>query len=106
MFLRLLVIAACLQCPNDQQCHAKPRAPMSTFMRYANSTEGPWSTPIVVPAPTSGDTNCACVIRKSGALVCMGRPGLGMFHAANWKDVKTYGPWARPRGIGSDLCLT
>ena len=25
-----------------------------------NSTDGPWSTPQLVPAPTSGDTNCAC----------------------------------------------
>ena len=51
---------SCLQCPNDQQCYAKPRSPMSTFMRWSNSTDGPWSTPQLVPAPTSGDTNCAC----------------------------------------------
>ncbi len=90
---------SCLQCPNDQQCHAEPRGKLNTFMRWSNSTDGPWSTPLLVPAPTAGDTNCACVIRNNGSLVCMGRPGLGMFRAAHWRDIESYTPWSVPGGI-------
>eukprot|EP01049_Picozoa_sp_SAG25_P011196 SAG25_NODE_1333_length_3276_cov_3.560277_2_plen_190_part_00 len=73
---------SCLQCPNDQQCHAKPRSPLSTRMSWANTTDGPWSKPVLVPSPTQGDTNCACVIRRNSSLVCMGRPGLGSASSA------------------------
>ena len=51
---------SCLSCPNDQQCHASPQAPLSTRMSFSNSTEGPWSTPVLVPASGGGDTNLAC----------------------------------------------
>ena len=100
---------SCLQCPNDQQCHAKPRAKLNTFMRWSNGTDGPWSTPLLVPAPTAGDTNCACVIRKNSSLVCMGRPGLGMFRAAHWRDVESYSHWSIPGGthiVGEDPVRT
>lgn len=100
---------SCLQCPNDQQCYAKPKAALSTFMRWSNSTDGPWSTPLLVPAPTTGDTNCACVIRNNGSLVCMGRPGLGMFRAAHWRDIESYTPWSVPGGthiVGEDPVST
>ena len=90
--------SSCESCPNDQMCTS--HAPLSTFMKWSNGTDGPWSEPVLVPAPTRGDTNCACVIRKNSSLVCMGRPGLGMFRAAHWKDIESYGPWARPGGVG------
>jgi hypothetical protein len=82
---------SCLSCPNDQQCSAEPRSPLSTRMSYSNSTDGPWSTPVLVPFDGGGDTNLACVIRKNSSLVCLGRPGIGMLYADNWRDVKTYG---------------
>ena len=82
---------SCLQCPNDQQCTwPGGRAPMSTRMAYSNSTRGPWSKPVLVPAPTSGDTNLACIIRANSSLVCLGRPGLGMLRGDDWRDVKGY----------------
>ena len=73
---------------------------MSTRMSWANTTDGPWSTPVLVPAPTTGDTNMACVILANSSLVCMGRPGLGMVRAAHWKDIKSYSQWGRPAGVG------
>ena len=81
---------SCLQCPNDQQCSAEPRSPLSTRMSYARAPQGPWTTPVLVPAPTQGDTNLACIIRKNGSLVCLGRPGLGMMNAPDWRNVSSY----------------
>ena len=81
---------SCLSCLNDQQCDASPRSPLSTRVSYSNSTEGPWSAPLLVPAPTEGDTNLACIIRKNSSLVCLGRPGIGMLAADNWRDVSSY----------------
>jgi len=81
---------SCLSCLNDQQCDASPRSPLSTRVSYSNSTEGPWSTPLLVPAPTEGDTNLACIIRKNSSLVCLGRPGIGMLAADDWRDVSSY----------------
>jgi hypothetical protein len=40
----------------------------------------------------------ACVIRQNRSLVCMGRPGLGMLFAQDWRDVESYGPWTQPAG--------
>ena len=106
---------SCLSCPNDQQCAASPRAPMSTRMSFAHAAEaptptahpfysrlramrqGPWSTPVLVPAPTTGDTNLACVIHANASLTCMGRPGLGMLFAPHWRHVEGY-HWQVPRG--------
>eukprot|EP00948_MAST-09A_sp_MAST-9A-sp1_P000092 g92.t1 len=51
-----------------------------------------------LPAPTTGDTNLACLIRANSSLVCLGRPGLGSLHADNWKDIDTY-KWYDIRGI-------
>eukprot|EP00937_MAST-01D_sp_MAST-1D-sp2_P005331 g5331.t1 len=79
---------SCLSCPNDQQC--KYGAPLNTFMAHASAPDGPWSTPVPVPQPGTGDTNLACIIRPGGALVCMGRPGLGMLFADNWRNVTGY----------------
>jgi hypothetical protein len=90
---------SCLSCPNDQQCSAEPRSPMSTRMSYAYSPYGPWSIPVLVPAPTQGDTNLACVIRANASLVCLGRPGLGMLHAPHWQNVSSY-TWHIPHGVG------
>lgn len=91
---------SCLSCPNDQQCSATPRSPMSTRMSWSNTTDGPWSTPVLIPSPTAGDTNCACVIRANSSLVCMGRPDLGILRADNWRDVGSYKPWTKPGGDG------
>ena len=91
---------SCLSCPNDQQCTwPGKRAPMSTRMSYASSPSGPWSDPVLVPAPTSGDTNLACLIRANHSLVCLGRPGLGALHADDWREVGGYG-WHEPGGSG------
>ena len=90
---------SCLSCLNDQQCTASPQAPMSSRMSYASSPNGPWSTPQLVPAPTEGDTNLACAIRKNNSLVCLGRPGLGMMYAPHWKNVSSY-VWQMPGGVG------
>ena len=38
------------------------------------------------------------MIHANSSLTCMGRPGLGMLRASNWKDVSTYEPWKNPRG--------
>ena len=89
---------SCLSCPNDQQCTwPDPRSPLSTRMTWSNSTDGPWSKPVLVPAPTAGDTNLACLIRKNSSLVCLGRPGLGLMIGSHWRDVKTY-TWHHPGG--------
>lgn len=91
-----LALSFYCQCPNDQQCHAEPRSPLSTFMSYSNSTSGPWSTPALVPSDhQGGDTNLACVIRRNASLVCLGRPNLGMLRADDWRDVSQYA-WSKP----------
>ena len=53
---------SCLQCPNDQQCDpvGGTQSPLATRMSFSNSTEGPWSTPVLVPGAGLSDTNCAC----------------------------------------------
>jgi len=88
--------SSCLSCPNDQQCTANPRSPMSTRMSFASHPDGPWSTPVLVPAPTSGDTNLACVIHANSSLTCMG-PGLGMLFSSDWRKVSQY-HWYEPKG--------
>ena len=40
----------------------------------------------------------ACVIRSDDSLFCLGRPGLGMLRASNWRNISTYSPWKQPRG--------
>lgn len=95
---------SCLQCLNDQQCDASPQAPLSSFMSYALSPNGPWSDPVHVPAPTHGDTNLACLIYEDSSLVCLGRPGLGRMAGADWRNVSSY-KWTHTAGdpiIGED----
>ena len=58
------------------------------------------SDPVLVPSPSRSDTNMACVILTNSSLVCLGRPGLGVLAADNWRDVKTYGKWRVPGGVG------
>ena len=96
---------SCLSCPNDQQCRYS--APLQTAMSWSNSTDGPWSTPVAVPQPSKSDTNLACVIRSNSSLVCMGRPGLGMLFAPDWRDISSYA-WHVPTGtsiVGEDPML-
>ena len=92
---------SCLSCPNDQQCGcaALPHgcSPLSTRVSHASGPDGPWSPPVLVPAPTAGDTNLACIIRANHSLVCLGRPGLGALHADDWRDVAGYA-WHRTAG--------
>eukprot|EP00966_Prymnesium_polylepis_P079625 1845221-Prymnesium_polylepis.1 len=58
-----------------------------------NKPDGPWSTPQLVPSPTPGDTNMACVINATGGLFCAGRPGLGTLTAYFWKNLSSYSSW-------------
>lgn len=93
---------SCLSCPNPLQCPVKPAAPLSTRMAYAPTPEGPWSTPVLVPASTKGDTNLACAIRANQSMVCLGRPGLGVLTAPKWDNVSSYS-WHRVNyGQGED----
>jgi hypothetical protein len=59
-------------------------------MSFSQTPEGPWSEPVLVPAPSKGDTNLACIIRRNSSLSCLGRPGIGMMHATDWRNVSTY----------------
>ena len=67
-------------------------------MSHAKLPEGPWSDPVLVPAPGTGDTNLACVILANSSLVCLGRPDLGMLRADDWRDIDGYG-WHPTGGV-------
>ena len=96
---------SCLSCLNDQQCDASPRSPLSSFMSFSEkSPNGPWSTPELISAPTTGDTNLACIINDDSSLICMGRPGLGRMYSTHWRNVSNY-VWQDTEGdpiIGED----
>ena len=90
--------SSCLSCPNDQQC-VNRSSPLSSWMTYAKSPSGPWSTPEPVPSPTRSDTNLACLIRSNSSLACLGRPDLGSLHADNWRNTSSY-QWSPLKGDG------
>ena len=95
---------SCLSCLNDQQCDAEPRSPLSSFMSFAKTPNGPWSTPELISAPTEGDTNLACIINEDSSLICMGRPGLGRMYSSDWRNVSSY-VWQDTKGdpiVGED----
>ncbi len=95
---------SCLSCLNDQQCDADPRSPLSSFMCFAKTPNGPWSTPELISAPTTGDTNLACIINEDSSLICMGRPGLGRMYSSDWRNVSSY-VWQDTQGdpiVGED----
>ena len=76
-------------CLPDSQCVYRPV--LSTYMAYATDPAGPWSTPVLVPAPASlpGDTNLAPIIRADGSLLALGRPPW-VWEATDWRDNSTY----------------
>lgn len=75
------------KCPNDQHCTEE--STLSSYMSWAHSANGPWSEPVLLPAPFTGDTNLAPVIFQNGSLVGLGRPPY-IWRASDWKDVGTY----------------
>jgi hypothetical protein len=75
---------------------------LSTSHPLTDSPTHPLTHSPKVPAPTSGDTNLACLIRKDSSLVCLGRPGLGALFAPDWRNVSSYHWHSMQYGRGED----
>eukprot|EP01060_Flectonema_neradi_P014030 TRINITY_DN2074_c0_g1_i2.p1 TRINITY_DN2074_c0_g1~~TRINITY_DN2074_c0_g1_i2.p1 ORF type:complete len:496 (+),score=83.00 TRINITY_DN2074_c0_g1_i2:95-1489(+) len=77
-------------CPGPKNCNASaPHLPMSSYMSYSSSSNGPWSEPQLLPSPISGDTNLAPLILKNGSLVGLGRPPY-VWRSDDWRNASTY----------------
>merc|ERR1719321_2605603 len=100
----------CTECsggstPTNTSCPTGAGASGPTYLTYASSPEGPWSTPqrlfVAQEAQTNMDTNLAAAILSDGSVVGIGRTGGGatgiiahLVTAAHWRQPETYvGSW-------------